>query len=156
MNEEASPRAGTPILIGIGIVVLIALLITVALARGDVRTYEPGTPEATAQAFIQALFDEDTETAHSYLSPGLQVRCEPEDFDTWWVNSADSASFDETRVDGDHAEIEVRLMSNDYEFGILPFDNYDYSRETELELGLLNGEWVITNATWPLAGCTWR
>ena len=156
MKEEASPKPGTPILIGISIVVLIALLVTVALARGDVRTYEPGTPEATAQAFIQALFDEDPETAHSYLSPGLQVKCAPGDFDTWWVNSADSASFDETRVDGEHAEIEVQLVSNDYELGIFPFDNYDYSRETELELDLLNGEWVITNATWPLASCTWR
>ncbi len=122
------------------------------------RTYKylQNLPEATAQAYIQALFDEDSETAHGYLSTDLQAECEPGDLEPWWVRNADSASFDEVHNDGSHAEIELRLLSNEYDLGIFPFDSYDYSRETELELDRVDGEWVITDATWPLAGCTWR
>lgn len=156
MSATTPSKPGTPILVGIGIFVIIALLVTLALAGSNVRSYAPGTPEATAQAYIQALFDEDADVAYGYLSAGLQKECKPYDLDLWWVRRADSASFDEVRVDGNHAEIELRLLSTDFDVGIFPFDNYDYSRETELELDRLGGEWVITDATWPLAGCTWR
>ncbi len=156
MNEKTPRMPGTPILIGIGFVVMVAVIIALALAGGNIRTYEAGTPEATAQAYIQALFDEDTDTAFGFLSAELQAKCKPRDLELWWVRNADSASFDEVRSDGDHAEIELRLKSRSYELGMFPFDNYDYSRETELELERLFSEWVITDATWPLAGCTWR
>ncbi len=154
MKTTKALNPGTPILIGITIVVVLALLVTLALAGGDVRTYEPGTPEATAQAYVQALFDEDREAAYALLSPEIQERCSELDLDLWWVRDSDSASFDEVRVDDGHAEIELRLVSTDS--GIFPFDNYDYSRETELELDLIDGEWLVSDATWPLAGCIWR
>lgn len=156
MNDKTSSMPGRPILIGIGVFVVLSVIVTLALAGANVRTYAAGTPEATAQAYIQALFDEDPETAHGYLSQDLQTKCEPDDLELWWARRADSASFDEIRSDGDHAEIELRLVSSDYDLGIFLFDSYDYSRETELELDRRNGEWVITDATWPLAGCTWR
>lgn len=156
MNTKAFSKSGTPVLIGIGIFVVLALLVTIALAGRNVRSYDPGTPESVAQAYIQALFDEDPEAAYGYLSTDLQDRCKPHDLDTWWARQAESASFDEVRINGDHADIELRLLSTEFDMGIFPFDNYDYSLETELELDRLGGEWVITNATWPLAGCIWR
>jgi hypothetical protein len=156
MNEETSHLPGTPILLGVGLLVLLAVIVALALAGPNVRSYEPGTPEAVAQAYIQALFDEDNPAAHGFLSPELKTKCEPEDLELWWVHNADSASFDEVRDDGDHAEIELSLVSSDYDLDAFPFDNYDHSRQTELELDRVDGEWVITDATWPLAGCTWR
>jgi hypothetical protein len=156
MKDKAATMPGRSILIGIGIFVALALIVALALARSNVRSYEPGTPEATAQAFIQALLDEDPETAHGFLAADLKKVCEPRDLNLWWVPHADRAVFDEVRADATHAEIEISLLSNDYEFGIFPFDNYDYSRETELELDRFDGEWLVTDATWPLAGCTWR
>jgi hypothetical protein len=156
MSTTSLRKPGTPILIGIAVFVVIALLVVLALANANVRTYEAGTPEAVAQSYIQALFDEDTEAAHQYLSTELQAKCQLEDLDMWWVRSSDSASFDQVKVEGDHAEIELRLNSQNYDLGLFPFDNYNYSEETELELDRVEGEWVITNATWPLAGCTWR
>jgi hypothetical protein len=156
MNTKAFSKPGAPILIGIGILVVLALLVTLAVADRNVRSYDPGTPEATAQAYIQALFDEDRDAAYAHLSADLQDDCKPNDLDLWWVRGAESASFDEVRIDGDHAEIELRLLSTDFELGIFPLENYDYSRETELELDRFESEWVITDATWPLAGCTWR
>jgi hypothetical protein len=145
-----------PILIGIGIFVVIALLVALALGDSNLRSYDSGTPEAAAQAYIQALFDNDRSAAHGYLSPELQEKCQPRDLDVWWVRDAESASFDEIRIDGSHAEIEIHLVSADHDLGIFPFDNYDYSRETELVLDRRDDEWVITDATWPLAGCIWR
>ncbi len=156
MTQKASSQPGKTILIAIGVVVATAILIALAMAGGDVREYEEGTPERVAQAFIQALFDEDVDTARTYLAAELQDQCAPHDLDLWWVHDADSARFEEVVVDGDHADIEVVLISTDYEPVILPFDNYDYSADTELELERRSGTWEITHATWPLAGCTWR
>ena len=156
MKDKASAMPGRSILIGIGVFVALALIVVLALAKSNVRKYDPGTPEATAQAFIQALFDEDPETAHGFLAADLKEVCEPRDLNLWWVRHADTAVFDEVRADATHTEIEISLLANDFEFGIFPFDNYDYSRETELELDLFDGEWLVTDATWPLAGCTWR
>lgn len=156
MSTKTPDSPGTPILIGIGIFVVVALIVAITLAGSNVRSYEPGTPEAVAQAYIQALFDEDTDEAYEYLSADVQEKCEPRDLDLWWVRDAESASFDEVRIDGDRAEIELRLLSTDLELGVFPFENYDYSRETELELDRVDGEWVITDATWPLTGCLWR
>ncbi len=156
MNKNTSSMPGQPILIGIGVFVLLAILVAFALAGSAVRSYEPGTPEAAAQAYIQALFDEDHETAYSFLSDDLKSRCEPGDLEIWWVRDADSATFDEVRSDGSHTEIELSLLSSDYDLELFPFDNYDYSHETELELDRFGDEWLVTDATWPLAGCNWR
>ena len=156
MSSTKDQAPGRSILIGVAVFVGVAVLVALALARSNIRTYEPGTPEAIGQAYIQALFDNDRDTAHGYLSTDLQDRCEPWDLEVWWVRDADSASFDEVRIEGDTAEIEVRLVSRDYDLGIFPFDNYDYARETELVLERLDNDWVIVDATWPLAGCTWR
>ncbi|MCP4304579.1 MAG: hypothetical protein GY788_06840 [bacterium] len=156
MKDKAPTTPGRSILFGIGVFVALALIVALALARSNVRSYEAGTPEATAQAFIQALLDEDPETARGFLSDDLKTKCEPHDLDLWWVQHTDTAVFDEVRIESTHADIEISLLSNDYEFGIFPFDNYDYSRETELELDRIADEWLVTDATWPLAGCTWR
>ena len=156
MSEKPTAQPGKTILIAIGLVVAIALLISLALARNEVRQYDEGAPEAVAQAFIQALFDEDVDAARDYLSPELQDQCQPHDLDLWWISRAYSARFEEVVVNGNHADIEVILVSTDYEPIVFPFDNYDYSTDTELELELRSGTWEITHATWPLAGCTWR
>ena len=154
MSTRTSP--GTPILVGASVVVVLALLAMLALSRSSTRSYGPDTPEAAAQGYLQAVFDDDTDLAHTYLSSELRTKCSSHDFDWWWAHQADSATFEEVRVEGDHAEIELRLTSNDYEHDLFPFPDYNHSRETELELDRIEGGWVITDATWPLAGCTWR
>ncbi len=138
--------------LAVGISIIVALL----LARDDVRSYEPGTPEATAQAFIQAMFDEDVEAARNFLSAELQRECRGDDLNLWWVRNADSARFDSVDISDDTADIEVSLITTEYEPGFFPFSDHDYSSETEIELERHDGTWVITNATWPLSGCTWR
>jgi hypothetical protein len=156
MSKKPTMKPGTPILVGIGVFVAIALVVALALAGSNVRTYASDTPEAVAQAYFQALFDEDTDAAYDYLSAGLKAECEPSDLDMWWIHDAQSVSFDGVRVTGNHAAIELRLLSTDFDMGIFPFEDYENSLESELELDRTHGEWKITDATWPLAGCTWR
>jgi len=156
MSRKPASKPGTPILIGIGVFVAIAIVVALVLAGTNVRTYAPDTPEAVAQAYFQALFDGDTNAAHDYLSADLKAQCEPSDLDMWWIHNGQSVSFDEVRITGDHAAIELRLLSTDFDMGIFPFEDYGYSHEAELELDRFHGKWEISDATWPLAGCNWR
>ncbi len=156
MSENTAKQPGRAVLVAIGVIVAVAVLVSLAIARNDVRQYDEGTPEAVAQAFIQALLNEDIDTARSYLSSELQDQCRPHDLDLWWIRQADSARFEEVVVTGDQADIEVILVSTDYEPVVFAYDNYDYSTDTELELELRSGKWEITHAAWPFTGCTWR
>jgi hypothetical protein len=125
MIKKVTMKPGTPILIGICVFVAIALVVALALAGSNVRTYAPDTPEAVAQAYFQALFDENTNAAHDYLSADLKAECGPNDLDVWWIHDAQSVSFDEVRTTGNHAAIELRLFSTDFDMGIFPFEDYE-------------------------------
>jgi hypothetical protein len=142
---------GTPILIGIAIVVVLAIIIALALSERGIEHFEAGSPEATAQAYIQALFDDDFDEAYGYLSDDLQAGCRRADLSAPGLE--DTATFEEVRRDGDHAEIELRLGEADFFPGDFPFDNYDWSRRTELELDRIDGVWRVTFAAWPVFRC---
>lgn len=142
---------GTPILIGIGIAVGLAVLIALALSGRGLQRYDPDSPEAAAQAYIQALFDEDFDEARRYLSDDLQSRCRGVDLRLSGLE--DTATFDEVRGDGDHAEIELRLSDSAVFPGEFPFRDYDWSTDTELELERIDGVWRITRAAWPVFRC---
>lgn len=149
-SPESRPP-GTAILIGIGIIIVLAIIIALALAGRGLQEFEAGSPEATAQAYIQALFDDDFDEAVGYLSEELQTRCRPGDLRA--SDLEDTAIFEEVRRDGDHAEIELRLSDGESFPGDFPFDDYRWSRDTELELDRIDGVWRITWAAWPVYRC---
>lgn len=151
MNKVASRTPGSSVLIGIGIAVALLIIVALALSQRGLQRFDPGTPEAAAQAYVQALFDEDYETAHTYLSTELQAQCRSDELRVYGLQ--DAATFDEVRRDGDRAEIELRLTDTKYYPGLYPFDDYRWSTETELVLERIDGTWQITDAAWPVYRC---
>lgn len=151
MSKTTSRAPGSTLLMGIGIGIVLLTIVALALSRRGLQQFDPDSAEATAQSYLQALFDEDHETAHSYLSEELQAQCPPEELRIY--SGQDVAVFEDVSLDGNRAEIELRLTDSEYYPGIFPFDDYRWATETELVLERIDGTWVITDAAWPVYRC---
>ncbi len=134
---------------------IVAVGIVVALLGGpDVTEYPPGTPEAAAQNYVQALFDGDTHAAHAVLGTEIQQNCEPFQLGQEpWLEDG-TARFTDVRVNGAQATIDVRITSTNVDFEPSPFN--DNEIESRLVLESTNGEWRIVRADWPFDGCIRR
>lgn len=142
-------------LAGAGILIVVAILATALLGGSDVTAYPPGTPEAAAQTYLQALFDGDYQVAHGLLTPQLQAQCDAHDLLFDRESDMDRAVFDDVRVRGDSAVIDVSLRWMEYS----PDPLVELSTnevDSRLVLERIDTEWRIANADWPLFGCEWR
>jgi len=142
---------GTGLLIAIGMILVGAVVVIAALGGRRIVGYEPGTPEATAQACVQAMMDREFDVAGGYLVTELQDQCEPYRLET--PDPADSmvVMFGDVRVDGDSATIEARFTSTDLQPEPFPFEEPD--TDARLVLAQRSGEWRIVHADWPTYGC---
>ena len=144
---------GTAALVTIGVVLVAAVAAIALLAGRDVVDYAPGTPEATAQAYIQALFDRDYETADALLSPTARARCPS--FDTEFNDTrTGAATFEQVRRYDDRIVIDILLTGARFEPG--PFPIEEDRIETELSLRQIDGEWRIIAGEWPFDRCARR
>lgn len=153
MDTHTHHMPGTAVLIAIG-VTLVAAVATIALLGGrDVVEYAPGTPEATAQAYIQALFDRDYEAADALLSPAARARCPSSEIELDDTHTG-VATFERVRRYENRVVIEILLAGARFEPGPFPIDTDQI--ETELTLRQLDGEWRIVAGDWPFDRCAWR
>lgn len=141
-----------------GAVVGLAILVTIALvvARGP-ADYEPGTPEAALQDFLDAAFDEDGDALLALMSPEPRERCRDHFEDYGYGRySSDGLRLELERMDvsGDTATAQVEL----HQAADNPFDNSRWSYTESFELTRIDGEWLIEHAGWPwqAADCTWE
>ncbi len=141
-------------LIAVGVVLIGAIIGVAVLRERRVIHYEPGTPEATAQAYVQALFDRDFDLAHGYLAPELQDECGPYQIDFDFDEESAVATFGRVRVDGDRAVIEIRLAATDYRPE--PLFIHEYETDMRLVLERYDDEWRIVDTDWPLHSCVPR
>lgn len=149
--ETATRRMpGAGLLISIGVILVGAVALIAVLGGRRIVDYEPGTPEASAQSYVQAMLDRDFDLAHGYLASELQDQCEP-----YWLEPyvAESivVTFGDARVDGNSATIEARLASTDFQPEPFAFEEPDI--DAWLLLEQRNGDWRTVHADWPLYGC---
>ncbi len=140
MENENPGQPGARILAGAAILIVVAVVVAAVLADSRTRKFDAGTPEAAAQAYIQALFDGEEDEAHALLTPELQWQCDVDELARGLAFGAEVAIFDDVNVDGDRAEIIVVLDSG-------------FSRETRLVLERRDGRWLIADAEWLLNRC---
>lgn len=151
-------RSATVVLVVIGGVLVAAIAAILFLGGGKTIVYPPGSPEFTAQTYIQALFDDDDHTAFELLAPELQKDCRPTELANGFMDTTGSAVFDEVRIADHEATIDLRLIGTTIAAQPFPFDRQFDSQEIDARMTLDNssGDWRITDVAWPLYGCPRR
>ena len=135
-----SGQPGKRILAVAAIVIVAAVIVAAILAGSRTERFDAGTPEAAAQAYIQALFDGNEDEAYGLLTPELQRECERDRLVNAFGRGPEVAIFDDVEVAGDRAEI------------VVLFDS-EFSRESRLVLERRDGAWLVAEARWPLGNC---
>jgi hypothetical protein len=123
-------------------VVLLAVgaLTAVALLREPV-TLDPGTPERTVQTYLQALAEEDFETALSLTTPEIQQSCTAQDVSENFYYDSFTATLGETREMGTVTVVEVAINQSDVGFDGGYFEQIELTDEAD--------NWAITGDPWP-------
>ena len=153
MSADTVHVPGTALLLGAGAITL-AVVIGIALMGSDVAHYPAGTPEAAAQAYLQAQLDDDLNAAHALLAPRLQSRCRPYELGSPFDGGSYRAVFEEVDEDGAEVVITVRIESTGYS-DRLPLPAVE-EYMSQLVLEQFDGEWRIVHAEWPLETCERR
>lgn len=149
--------SSTRILIGVvaGVILLVFLAIALprVINRGE-ATYPPNTPEGTVQRYLQAVSDEDTDTALALLAEENTTTCMEDEL----RDRLRYSSLDRYRVRlGDVEEIDIetvtviiratRVRQPDlFEF---PDDRNTHDYEFELHRSP-DGFWLISESEWPI------
>ncbi len=133
------------------ILVLVMLIVAaVAASNRAPDTFPADSPEATVQAYFQALIDEDPVAAHAKLSSELQDRCDP-------PTGADLSNLHLTRVILDQVDTEGDIstvrVSVTQDFGGSPFGPDEMTSDEKMHLAKIDGAWRISALPWPFFGC---
>ncbi len=133
----------TGILIGIGVLVVVAL--AVFFTRQDTRSYvAEDTPEGVVHNYVLAVLNRDYEKAYGYLAD-IEYKPTYEEFRRPFLNryvNPESAAIDigESEISGDNASVEVAQIYNSGD----PFSS-GYRDTQRAILIRQNGAWKISN-----------
>ena len=155
--DERRP-AGRGVLVGGGLVLISALLFGMILAARGNTEYPPDSPEAAAQAYVQALFDRDPEKARTRLAPEISAQCIGRGPYSWRVRANDAVRFDDVRLETGRAEIDLvfttRATPDPFD---LPIPDTPYGdRRWTLVLERRTDGWFIVDGGSLIDGCNER
>ncbi|MBT5773431.1 MAG: hypothetical protein HOH95_03540 [Dehalococcoidia bacterium] len=133
--------------IAVAIAAIVVASVVVALTLGDTETvFDPGTPEATVQAYFRAIQDGDAEASAALFTAELQGRCSTEELRRSYQHQEDfSVRIRDTTVRMGVTEIDVRIAISG---GDSPFGN-GYDMDQLILLVQEDGEWRIMESPWP-------
>jgi hypothetical protein len=143
----------TGILIGIGVIVIIALTLFF-VRRGEARYVSEDTPEGVIQNYVLALQKKDFEKAYTYLYDGKK-KPEFNNFREFFITSFESynrsgLSFGTSSITGDSALVTVIIQRN---YGG-PFTEISRNQDTA-DLIRQDGLWKIKRFPNPFWGYDW-
>lgn len=152
---EVAPggRASKLPLLIMGAVVTLAVLVTVAIvAFPRTESFEPGSPEAVVQQFIEAGLDDDETSALDLLTSSARRSCVSE-FDDRQSSPAYfgdelRAILQSTTIDGDDATVDIEFRRSNADD---PFDSTTRTFESRYTLIRVGDEWQVDRAGWPSA-----
>jgi hypothetical protein len=133
-----------------GALVVAVVAAVVASGRSEVDL-EPGTPQATVQAYLRAVLDGDVAALDS-LEP--ETECQAGDITGAFIPESARVVLTEAEIDGAQAtvQVEVTESSSGSPFGV---DEFTHEETFALERSG-SGEWRIVGAPWPLYSCEGR
>ena len=143
----AMHRPNRVLLLVMGGLVVIAVAVAALTTGREVTTYDLGTPEGVAQAYLRAAFDGDFDEAAAHFEPGSE--CDASDLDRAFIQNDVRVSLAGVDTDDDRAT--VRITADIPDGG--PFGGYYEERHT-LRLVFVGDAWKLTGIPWPLYDCT--
>jgi hypothetical protein len=146
-EDQASPGSRAVLIVAAVAVLALVVATIVAIVFRSPTDIMPGTPEATAQDYANALIEGDEAAAIGLLSADLQEECTIGDLRNAYVPESVRVHLVETVVDGEAAEVEMRVEEGGGGLG----DGYDY--RVTLTMERQAGDWVITEPPWPIEYC---
>jgi hypothetical protein len=144
-------RARTYVGIAVPVVVLVLLVVAAVFAANRAPdSYPVGSPEATAQAYFQALIDEQPLAIHQLFSDELQDRCDPPTAADVSFVDVSRVTLDQVETDGDSSTVRVSVTQD---FGGSPFGPEENTSDETLHLTRIDGSWRISTLPWPFFVC---
>jgi hypothetical protein len=134
--------------LAVALMVVIVAGVAVGVLREPVLL-DPHTPEGTVQAFMRAVLDGDWNAARSHITDELKAECTAIDFRHSWIPDSLTATLDDVRIDGDEAEVVIRLRTA---AGPGPFGGGYEATET-FDLLREDTAWRVTGQPWPVYDC---
>lgn len=150
--------SSTRILIGVVAGVIVLVVLAIALPRlidREEATYPPNTPEGTVQRYLQAVNDEDTDTALALLAEENTTAC----MEDGLRERLRYSYSDDTRVRlGDVEEIDAQTVIvtvgvthvRQPDLFQLPDEGYT-SEHTFALVRSTDGFWLLLDADWPIS-----
>lgn len=129
----------TKIGLGIGSLLVVAVIVALALGQGGLRTYPADSPEATMQGFLQHLFADEIREAREDLAPAAAARCDVGALRYTPASYHDAARIDDVELDGTTALVTVVFVDDS---GL-----FDEPYESTYEFGMeqIDGVWRIAD-----------
>ncbi len=124
----------------VGAVLLLAVVAGVVVANRSVPVLDPDSPEGAAQAFLQAVVDEDYAAAANLLS--TSSACDAADIA--YYSESSRIVLDRVTVDGDTAVVTVRVTESGGDL----FGGSGWSHTERLTLEREDGAWKVTGSPW--------
>lgn len=128
-----------------GLIVIVAIFAAIFANRDETARWAPDSPEATVQAYVQAVVDQDYPAALRHLDPALA--CNVSYFEQSYYPQDTAISFFQANVDGDRATVAVEIGSYDEPF----FDTFVH--QEQFDLLQTDTGWMITGSPWPVYIC---
>ncbi|NND03380.1 MAG: hypothetical protein HKN91_11390 [Acidimicrobiia bacterium] len=151
MNRKTTQSNRLLVWMGVGLVALVALAAAVVALRSP-ATFEPGSPEAVVQEYVNAILDEDLNAALALLTPAARASCDIEDLEDHYIRGEQSRIvLIDSEIDGSDATVELEFNAAT---GDNPFDLYEYSFEQKFKLRQIDGAWRLSATEWPFYRCT--
>lgn len=148
---QRNPKALIAVVVPVAVVVL--LVIAALLARRDPVVYQDGTPEATVQAYFQAVVDRDPRRAYELFTPELQERCQPPGAAEISYLTVARAVLDDVVIDEDGGEdgggSATVWVSVTEAFEGGPFGSNESTTVQTVYLERVDNEWGIAEVPWP-------
>jgi hypothetical protein len=154
---KANDRILIGIVIGIGVLIIAALVIT--LMKPEPAYMPDNTPEGVAHNYLLAIQQKDYERAYIYLSPTLpgyprlaSYFIKDIQVNSWnfRLNSSTTVSVDGSTTTGSRSIVTVRESS--FSGGDL-FGSSQSNKTFEMEMRQIKGEWKIENSNYYFAPC---
>jgi hypothetical protein len=122
------------------VLVAVAVLTIVALARDPV-TLDPDTPEGTVQAYLQALADNDFESALALTDSVIRQSCTALDIENNFYYDSFTATLGGVKDFGSTMVVEVAINQSESGFDSGYFEQIEVIEE--------DGKWAVHGDPWP-------